>query len=288
MHRRFPLSEKPSRLVGDTVVCGYHGFTYGSDGVCVAVPGQTRIPRTARLTSYPVVEQDSFVWVFIGDADKRRRHPHPPRAVAGPDGWTAVSRHGAARRPRQPAGRQPDGPLARDLPARRLHRHPGGRRDADHHGGRRRGGHRLRQPAHGRRRVPAVLRRSAPASRAGSRAGRTSSTTRRACTCCTAGSRRSASCPNDDGSDPDAFHVEVVYAITPDDRELHARLLGGGPRLRARRRGGVGLPAREQPHRRPAGRRRAERARAGHRRARPTATRSCASTSTPAGSPPAG
>lgn len=67
VHRRFPLSQSPSRLVGDTVVCGYHGFTYGADGVCVAVPGQTRVPRTARLTAYPVFEQDSFVWVWIGD-----------------------------------------------------------------------------------------------------------------------------------------------------------------------------------------------------------------------------
>jgi len=67
VHRRFPLSQAPSRLVDDQVVCGYHGFTYGSDGKCVAVPGQTRIPRTARLLSYPLVEQDSLVWVFIGD-----------------------------------------------------------------------------------------------------------------------------------------------------------------------------------------------------------------------------
>jgi vanillate O-demethylase monooxygenase subunit len=70
VHRRFPLSEKPSHLDGDTVVCGYHGFTYGADGVCVAVPGQTRIPRTARLTTYPVKEQDSFVWVWIGEKEK--------------------------------------------------------------------------------------------------------------------------------------------------------------------------------------------------------------------------
>ncbi|MFF0464915.1 aromatic ring-hydroxylating dioxygenase subunit alpha [Streptomyces mexicanus] len=78
VHRRFPLSEKPSRLDGDRVVCGYHGFTYGTDGVCVSVPGQQRIPRTARLATYPVVEQDSFVWVWIGD-----REPGdtlPPRA----------------------------------------------------------------------------------------------------------------------------------------------------------------------------------------------------------------
>jgi vanillate O-demethylase monooxygenase subunit len=27
VHRRFPLSQAPSRLDGDRVVCGYHGFT---------------------------------------------------------------------------------------------------------------------------------------------------------------------------------------------------------------------------------------------------------------------
>ncbi|MFC6064052.1 aromatic ring-hydroxylating dioxygenase subunit alpha [Streptomyces ochraceiscleroticus] len=70
IHRRFPLSETPSRLVGDSVVCGYHGFTYGANGVCTAVPGQARVPRTARLNTYPVKEQDSFVWVWIGERDK--------------------------------------------------------------------------------------------------------------------------------------------------------------------------------------------------------------------------
>ena len=47
VHRHFPLSQ--SQLVDDTIVCGYHGFTYGTDGRCVAVPGQQRIPRTARV-----------------------------------------------------------------------------------------------------------------------------------------------------------------------------------------------------------------------------------------------
>jgi vanillate O-demethylase monooxygenase subunit len=69
VHRRFPLSQAPTRLVDDKVICGYHGFTYGADGGCVAVPGQARIPRTARLKTYPVVEQDSFVWIWIGDAE---------------------------------------------------------------------------------------------------------------------------------------------------------------------------------------------------------------------------
>lgn len=71
-------------------MCGYHGFTYDTTGACVYVPGQKRIPRTARVASYPVVEQDSFVWVWMGDpalADPltipRARH------MDSPD-WTTV------------------------------------------------------------------------------------------------------------------------------------------------------------------------------------------------------
>lgn len=67
IHRRYPLSE--GNLVGDTVVCGYHGFTYDGSGTCIAVPGQDRIPQSFRVASYPTVERDNFVWVWIGDPD---------------------------------------------------------------------------------------------------------------------------------------------------------------------------------------------------------------------------
>ncbi|MEW2357101.1 aromatic ring-hydroxylating dioxygenase subunit alpha [Spirillospora sp. NPDC029432] len=91
VHRRFPLSQAPSRLVDDQVVCGYHGFTYGADGVCAAVPGQARVPRTARLKTYPVVERDSFVWIWIGDPAKAdaARIPRAPW-LDSPD-YTTVS-----------------------------------------------------------------------------------------------------------------------------------------------------------------------------------------------------
>ncbi|MCX6464569.1 MAG: aromatic ring-hydroxylating dioxygenase subunit alpha [Pseudonocardiales bacterium] len=91
VHRRFPLSQAPTRLVDDRVVCGYHGFTYDAGGRCVAVPGQTRVPRTARLRPYPVLEQDGFVWVFVGDPD-RAAGTRVPRApwLDSPD-WTVVS-----------------------------------------------------------------------------------------------------------------------------------------------------------------------------------------------------
>ncbi|MCI2417966.1 aromatic ring-hydroxylating dioxygenase subunit alpha [Saccharopolyspora sp. K220] len=91
VHRRFPLSQAPTRLVDDQVICGYHGFTYGADGGCVAVPGQTRIPRTARLKPYPVVEQDSFVWVWIGDADRADATTIPRAPYLDSPAYTTVS-----------------------------------------------------------------------------------------------------------------------------------------------------------------------------------------------------
>ncbi|TWP38559.1 aromatic ring-hydroxylating dioxygenase subunit alpha [Leekyejoonella antrihumi] len=68
VHRRYPLSK--SHLIDDTIVCGYHGFTYDQCGTCLAAPGQKRIPRTARVPAFTIVEQDSLVWVWIGDNDR--------------------------------------------------------------------------------------------------------------------------------------------------------------------------------------------------------------------------
>ncbi|TWE10046.1 aromatic ring-hydroxylating dioxygenase subunit alpha [Rudaeicoccus suwonensis] len=65
VHRRFPLSQ--SHRVDDTIVCGYHGFTYDAGGTCVMVPGQKRIPRTARVPAYQVVEQDTLIWLWVGE-----------------------------------------------------------------------------------------------------------------------------------------------------------------------------------------------------------------------------
>ena len=99
VHRRFPLSESPSHLDGDTVVCGYHGFTYGTRRRLRAVPGQTRVPRTARLQAYPVVEQDSLRLGLDRRPGPGGRRPHPARAVARPGRLDDGLRHGAARRP---------------------------------------------------------------------------------------------------------------------------------------------------------------------------------------------
>ena len=88
VHRRYPLSL--SGRDGDRIVCGYHGFTYEPSGACVYVPGQTRVPRTARVPSYPVVEQDSLVWVWIGDPAGADPTAIPRAPWLDQPGWTVV------------------------------------------------------------------------------------------------------------------------------------------------------------------------------------------------------
>jgi phenylpropionate dioxygenase-like ring-hydroxylating dioxygenase large terminal subunit len=63
-HRGYPLSL--GTVVGETLVCGYHGFTFDCDGACVSVPGQDRIPGRADVRRYEVVEQGAWVWIWTG------------------------------------------------------------------------------------------------------------------------------------------------------------------------------------------------------------------------------
>lgn len=64
-HRGYPLSK--GELIEGAIRCGYHGLTYGADGGCIRVPGQSRIPRAAKVRAFPTVEQDGIVWVWTGD-----------------------------------------------------------------------------------------------------------------------------------------------------------------------------------------------------------------------------
>jgi vanillate O-demethylase monooxygenase subunit len=45
----------------------YHGLKFAPSGKCVEVPGQDFVPSTAVVRSYPVVEQDCWVWLWMGD-----------------------------------------------------------------------------------------------------------------------------------------------------------------------------------------------------------------------------
>ncbi len=64
-HRGYPLSA--GRLVGNSIECGYHGFTFGCDGVCTRVPAQSSIPARAVVRAFPLLEKDGWIWVWTGD-----------------------------------------------------------------------------------------------------------------------------------------------------------------------------------------------------------------------------
>ncbi len=64
-HRHAPLSR--GKLRGDALECPYHGFTYDPSGACIAIPGQSTIPPGARVRSYPVVERNHWIWIWMGD-----------------------------------------------------------------------------------------------------------------------------------------------------------------------------------------------------------------------------
>ena len=67
-HRGARLSK--GRLEGDCVRCMYHGLKFDGSGACVQIPGQDTVPKGMGVRSYPVIERDSLVWIWMGEASQ--------------------------------------------------------------------------------------------------------------------------------------------------------------------------------------------------------------------------
>jgi len=65
-HRGARLSD--GRMEGDSVRCMYHGIRFDAGGRCTQIPGQDMIPPKLRVRSYPIVERNHLVWIWMGDA----------------------------------------------------------------------------------------------------------------------------------------------------------------------------------------------------------------------------
>lgn len=65
-HRFAPLSR--GFLDGPVIRCGYHGLGFAHDGRCVSNP-HGPISSSVRVLSYPIVEQDGAIWIWMGDAE---------------------------------------------------------------------------------------------------------------------------------------------------------------------------------------------------------------------------
>src|SRR5690348_8200450 len=64
-HRGAKLSQ--GRIEGDCVRCMYHGLKFDPTGKCVQIPGQDRIPPQLGVKSYPLVEKQHCMWIWMGD-----------------------------------------------------------------------------------------------------------------------------------------------------------------------------------------------------------------------------
>jgi len=67
-HRQAPLSM--GKLVGNIVQCPYHGLQFDPSGTCVMIPSQDRIPPSAKVKCYPLIEKNHWLWIWMGDPAK--------------------------------------------------------------------------------------------------------------------------------------------------------------------------------------------------------------------------
>jgi 3-ketosteroid 9alpha-monooxygenase subunit A len=85
------LASDGGRIIGDTLACPFHGWTFAADGECVDIPYATRIPERARhaLRGWPVVEENGFIALWY-DPENGAPEDYLPRIAewgTGEQGW---------------------------------------------------------------------------------------------------------------------------------------------------------------------------------------------------------
>lgn len=91
LHRGASLSA--GRVASGCIECPYHGWRFDKNGVVVKIPAQAenaRIPRNARIDSYPVAIRYGWVWVFMGDLAEHERPPLPEFPEYDQPGWRMI------------------------------------------------------------------------------------------------------------------------------------------------------------------------------------------------------
>lgn len=66
-HRAMPLSA--GQVDGCVIRCCYHGVEFDRTGTCVRIPNQKRVPPSANVRRFPVVEKDHLIWIWMGNEE---------------------------------------------------------------------------------------------------------------------------------------------------------------------------------------------------------------------------
>lgn len=69
---------------GDSVVCPFHRWSWGADGVCDDIPYANKIPDKAVIKSWPVLEKNGLVFVW---QDPEGNPPIPEQEPARMEDW---------------------------------------------------------------------------------------------------------------------------------------------------------------------------------------------------------
>ena len=64
-HRATPL--RLGEVTPAGLQCGYHGVTFDGSGRCTLIPGQDAIPEAMCVRSYPILERQQILWIWMGD-----------------------------------------------------------------------------------------------------------------------------------------------------------------------------------------------------------------------------
>lgn len=87
-HRAVPLSRGRAFVEqdgSDSLECPYHGWRFGTDGRCTAIPSSVAptdesvvAHRRVKVLAYPVVEQQGLIWIWMGRDVAVRPSEGPP------------------------------------------------------------------------------------------------------------------------------------------------------------------------------------------------------------------
>lgn len=85
------------KVQGDCIQCPYHGWEFSGAGECQKIPSigkNAKIPKRARVDSYPTVEKYGLVFAFLGDLPEAQRPPIMDipefRGTTPDDGWRST------------------------------------------------------------------------------------------------------------------------------------------------------------------------------------------------------
>lgn len=76
------------KIEGEVIRCPFHAYKFDSDGACVEVPYARKLPPTARLDSYPVIEANGLVMLWNSMDGSPPLWELPVLPEYGNDEWT--------------------------------------------------------------------------------------------------------------------------------------------------------------------------------------------------------